>query len=241
VVNGSLGVLLSGAFVYWEVGRYAAPQVPLTLFDERKELFAYTAGLFGGIVLSIPFGLFLTSLAEGSLGLALIGLALLVVGMELGQWVLRRSVYFGSTEARPFYAVGFRAGASAILVLTLAAIYLGGASVDAPGVAVTLLQSGSIVTLQAAGALLAVRLPAPRTGASGGPLSSGLVTGVGFLLLGLGGVYGPLGAGLAAALVLVVSLRIYGRLRGTVLGTVRPPTTRDGPSPPPSAFGRTDR
>ena len=43
-----VGVLLSGAFLYWEVGRYAEPQVPVTLFDERKELFAYTTACSSG-------------------------------------------------------------------------------------------------------------------------------------------------------------------------------------------------
>jgi hypothetical protein len=43
-VGGFIGVLISGAFVYWEVGRYAAPQVPRSRFNEPRALWAYTAG-----------------------------------------------------------------------------------------------------------------------------------------------------------------------------------------------------
>jgi hypothetical protein len=46
------GVLLSAGFIWVEVGRYATPQVPETLFDERREIFAYTAGLFIGVPLA---------------------------------------------------------------------------------------------------------------------------------------------------------------------------------------------
>ena len=40
--------LLAGGFVYWQVGRYAAPQVPVTLFDEKREVYAFVIGLFMG-------------------------------------------------------------------------------------------------------------------------------------------------------------------------------------------------
>ena len=53
-----VGVGLSGGFVWWEVGRFAVPQVPVSLFDERRELIAYTAGLFVGVPLAVAFLLF---------------------------------------------------------------------------------------------------------------------------------------------------------------------------------------
>lgn len=241
-IGGSLGVLLSGGFVYWQVGRYAAPQVPRSLFDERKELIAYIAGLFGGIVLSIPFGLFLTSLVAGPIIWSLAGLFGLVLGLELAQWWLRRSVYFGRTEASPFYAVGFRAGASAILVLTLATLYLGGGSVDAWGLVALLVQSAAIVTLAASGALLSAGVPRPGGGRSGGPLSSGAVIGAGFFFLGFATLFGSLVAAGAAALILAVMGRSFLRLRDPILGAVRPPGAPEpSPTAAPSSFGRTDR
>ncbi|HYK93075.1 MAG TPA: hypothetical protein VEY07_03420 [Thermoplasmata archaeon] len=241
-IGGSIGVVLSGAFVYWEVGRYAAPQVPASLFDERKEVIAYTVGLFLGVVLSIPFGLFLTSLADGPLVWAIVGLAILLAGFELAQRLLLRTQYFGSGQSGPFYAIGFRTGAAAILVLTLTSLYLGTSSVDATGVVALLLESGAIVGLSAAGALMSVAPTTSATGTRGGPLSSLLLTGVGFFLLGLGQLFGPFLGGLAAALILIMSLRIYQRLRESVLGSIRPPGVAPKPEPgTPSPFGRTDR
>ena len=241
-IGGSLGVLLSGAFVYWEIGRYASPQVPRSLFDERKEVFAYTAGLFVGVVLSIPFGLFLTSLLGGPLIWALVGLAILVAGFEVAQRVMLNSRYFGSGASGPFYAVGLRAGASAILVLTLTSLYLGGASVDVPGVSALLLESAAIVSLSVTGGLLSIGIRGPSPPPSGGIFSGVLVTAVGFFFLGLAQLFGALLGGLAAVLILVMTLRMYGRLRGPILGSIPPPG--EGPkaeAPGPTPFGRTDR
>lgn len=242
LLAAAAGIGLSAALIYQEVGRYAAPQVPRSLFDERKLLISYTAGLFVGIALSIPFGLFLTSLTGGSLFVGLAGLAVLVVGMEAAQWLSQRSVYFGSDAARPFYALGIRAGASAILVLTLVSLFLGSAAVDGYGAIAAVCQSASIVGLEGAGALLAVRLAAPATGATGGPLSSGAFTAAGFFFVGFGSLFGPVIGALVALLVLAMSIRTFRRLRAAVLGSVRPPAAPGTePSEATSAFGRTDR
>ena len=89
---------------------HAAPQSPgRARPDERKEMFAYTAGLFAGIPLAAVLLLLLTAFPQGLIGLVAIYLALLVGLTELGQWLLLRSVYFGSDGSGPFYAVGFRA------------------------------------------------------------------------------------------------------------------------------------
>ncbi|HZY91146.1 MAG TPA: hypothetical protein VFG07_00010 [Thermoplasmata archaeon] len=241
-IGGSLGVLLSGAFVYWQVGRYAAPQIPRSLFDEKKEVYAYTVGLFGGIVLSVPFGLFLTSLTTGPILWSIIGLAGLVVGFELGQWLLLRSRYFGQGDSGPFYAVGFRAGVSAILILTLTSLYLGGGAVDPVGVAALLLESGAIVSLCVTGALLSLGTPSRANRRQGGRGSSLLVGAVGFFFLGFAQVFGSVLAALAAALILLMTARVYARLQGPLLGSIPPPgevTRAEAPSPTP--FGRTDR
>jgi hypothetical protein len=242
LIAGSVGVLLTGAFLYWEIGRYAEPQVPRSLFDERKLLIGYTVGLFGGVALSIPLGLFFTSLLGGSLSFALVGLVLLVGGMELAQRLFLGTTYFGHGDAGAFYALAFRAGASAILILTVVSLYLGGPSLDPLGFASTLLLCGAILVLEVAGALLALQLPAPRTGSTGGPLSSGLVTGVGFFLLGVGLIYGPWVTFVVALLVLAIGVRTYGRLRTPILSSVPPPKGPDEETPTtPSPFGRTDR
>src|SRR5208283_3550709 len=66
-LGGLVGVALSGGFVYWEVGRYSTPQVPQTLFDERKEVTGYTVGLFVGVPLAVAYILFVDSMANGAL------------------------------------------------------------------------------------------------------------------------------------------------------------------------------
>lgn len=242
LLAATVGIGMSAALVYREVGRYAAPQVPQSLFDERKLLISYTAGLFVGVALSIPFGLFLTSLTGGSLEVGLVGLAILIAAMEAAQWLAQRSVYFGSDAARPFYALGLRAGASAILILTLVTIFLGSVVIDVYGVVATLCQSAAIVGMEGAGALLAVRLAAPLTGASGGPVAAGAFTAAGFFFLGLGSLFGPVIGALVALLILAMSIRTFRRLRGPVLGSIRPPASAgSGSSDASSPFGRTDR
>ncbi|MGI0155066.1 MAG: hypothetical protein ACREDE_02865, partial [Thermoplasmata archaeon] len=121
-----VGVLLSGGYVYVEIGRFATPQVPETLFEERREVFAYTAGLFVGIPLAIAFLFFLTAMANAALPGALILLATLIAGTEVAQWGLLRAHYWGTGDSGPFYALGFRAGIGGIFALTLVAQYLAG-------------------------------------------------------------------------------------------------------------------
>ncbi|MCI4336591.1 MAG: hypothetical protein L3K17_05270 [Thermoplasmata archaeon] len=242
LIAATVGITMSGTFVYFEIGRYAAPQVPRSLFDERKVLIAYTAGLFVGVALSLPLGLFLTSLYGGSLLVGLIGLAILIAGMEAAQWLALRSVYFGSDAARPFYAIGIRAGASAILVLTLMSLFLGQKTLDVYGLIAALAQSAAVVGLEAAGGVLGVRLSLSGTAPTGGPISSALFTTAGFFFLGFGSLFGPVVGALVAMLILAMSLRTYRRLRGPVLGSIRPPAPPEGTEgPPTSAFGRTDR
>jgi len=99
-----VGVVLSAGFVWYEVGRYAAPQVPVSRFDERKEMIGYTAGLFVGIPFAVALLFLLSSLPLGELGGVAVYLGVLIGGTELAQWLLLRSVYFGSDGSGPFYA-----------------------------------------------------------------------------------------------------------------------------------------
>jgi hypothetical protein len=236
-----VGILLSGGFVYWEVGRFAQPQVPVTLFDERKEMFAYTAGLFVGVPLAVTYELFRLELASGALIGALALLAALVGGTEAAQLLLVRSRFWAG-PARPFYALGFRAAIGGILSLALVAAYLSGpisAGLPAGTVAVS---SVALVALEVAGALLSLRPdPSSRLG-GGGPWSGALVGVVGFFLLGLGPIAGG-GAALAAAVVVLFGAGlVYFRLR-PLLARVAVPASEPPVPPPegPSAYGRTER
>ncbi|MGD0251040.1 MAG: hypothetical protein ABSB97_09195, partial [Thermoplasmata archaeon] len=162
-----VGVLLSGGFVWWEVGRYATPQVPATLFDERRELFAYTAGLFVGVPLAITFVLFFDSMANGALIGALLFLGLLVVGAEVAQWALLRTRFWGPGESGPFYALGYRAAIGGIVALALVSQYFSLSSPTVDGIALVVLESVAVVALEVAGALLSVRAR-PGSGRTGG-------------------------------------------------------------------------
>jgi hypothetical protein len=101
-IGAAVGVILSAGFVYVEVGRYATPQVPVTLFEERREIFAYTAGLFVGIPFAVVYLLYALAMVNGALPGALLFLGLLVGGTELAQWALLRSAYWGRTASSPF-------------------------------------------------------------------------------------------------------------------------------------------
>ncbi|MCI4370221.1 MAG: hypothetical protein L3J81_02700 [Thermoplasmata archaeon] len=239
------GVALSAGFVYWEIGRYAAPQVSESRFDERKEMFAYTAGLFVGIPLAVAFLFFLSA---GTLAAAGIDLFALVAGTELAQWLVLRSIYFGSDGSGAFYALGFRAGIGGILTLAIVAQALGAASVTPTSLGVAFVQSGAIVALEVVGALLSLRTSLPSGGPRGGPLPGGLVSGIGFFLIALGPAFGDVGALAAALAVGVVAALMYRRLARPVLSRIRPPSAvlrsdddEAGAEDRRSGFGRTDR
>lgn len=184
-IGAAVGVLYSAGFVVWEVGRYAAPQVPESRFDERREMIGYTAGLFVGIPLVLPL-LFLVAAFPDFFLLEIIAfLALLVAGGEIAQWLLLRSAYFGRDGAGPFYALGLRAGVGGILVLALVTQYLSGGGITALGVLAVLAIGLAVVALEVVASVLA--LPAPPGGGGarrGGPLSAVPLEALGFFVVG---------------------------------------------------------
>jgi hypothetical protein len=239
-LGGLVGVVLSGGFVYWEVGRYATPQVPATLFDERRELFAYTAGLFVGVPLAVAYLLFATALANGALPGALLFLALLVGGGEAAQVFLLRTRYWGVGESGPFYALGFRAAIGGILALALFAAYLASPTLTAVGLGAAGLDAVAVVALEVSTALLSVRLPPAPGRPSGGPWSGLLLGLVGFFLLGLG----PLGGAvteIGAPLVAILGATLAYQRRRSILGEIPPPNVATPPREAAAvgAYGRT--
>ncbi len=237
-----VGVLLSGAFLYWEVGRYAEPQVPVTLFDERKELFAYTAGLFVGVPLAIAFILFEISMGSGSLISALVFLGLLVGGDEVAQWALLRTKYWGTEPAKPFYALGYRAAIGGIISLAIVSQYLSNPTISVDGTALVLLTSVAVVALQVSGSFLSLPPSEPDERRGGGVVAGALFSAVGFFLLGLGYLGGETTAYVGALVALLGAILVYRRLRPTL---ARVPAPSAGPEPlapeGPLAYGRTER
>ncbi len=235
-----VGVILSAGFVYVEVGGYATPQVPVTLFEERREIFAYTAGLFVGIPFAVAFLLYALAMVNGALPGALLFLLLLVGGTELAQWALLRSRYWGRTGSSPFYALGFRAAIGGIISLAIVAQYLGGPVLVWDGVLLVLLQSVAVVALEVTGALFSLPPGGPEERRGGGPLPAGIFAAVGFFLLGLGPLAGEAGSFGGAGLALLGSLYLYRRLR---LRLALIPAPGVGPKPEPlpesAAYGRT--
>ena len=241
-IGAVVGVLLSGAFLYLEVGRYATPQVPVTLFDERKELFAFTAGLFVGIPLAIAFILFQVSMGSGALVSALVFLALLVGGDEVAQWALLRTKYWGREPARPFYALGYRAAIGGIISLAIVSQYLSNPTISVDGVALVLVESVAVVALQVSGSFLSLPPSIPGDRVGGGVVAGALFGAVGFFLLGLGYLGGE-ATGFGGALVaLLGAVLVYRRLRPAL---ARVPAPSAGPGAPvaegPLTYGRTAR
>jgi hypothetical protein len=236
------GVVLSGGFLYLEVGRFAEPQVPVTLFDERKELFAYTAGLFVGVPLAIAFILFQVSMGSGALLPALVFLALLVGGDEVAQWALLRTKYWGTEPAQPFYALGYRAAIGGIISLAVVSQYLSSPTISVDGTVLVLLTSVAVVALQVAGSFLSLPSTEPGDRPGGSPLAGALFSVVGFFLLGLGSLGGEATAYVGALVALLGAILVYRRLRPSL---ARVPAPSAGPAPPtperPSPYGRTAR
>ena len=228
-LGGLVGVLLSAGFVWWEVGRFAAPQVPVTVFDERKVLAAYTVGLFVGVPLAATFLLLAASLANGALPGAALFLGGIVVGTEIAQFLLVRSRYWGAGTALPFYAVSFRAGVGGILALAVVAAYFGSvSSPSAIGIGTALLMAGALVALEVAGGLLSLVRQGSAVVRRGGPLAGGIFGTVAFFLLGVGPTAGVLGA-VAAPLVILGGAWLTYRGRRGMLAEVPPPAATLGP------------
>jgi hypothetical protein len=246
-VGAFVGVLLSGGFVYVEIGRYATPQVPETLFDERREVFAYTAGLFVGIPLAVAFLFFLDSMANGALPGAAIFLAGLVAGTEVAQWAVLRSHYW-TGPAGSFYALGYRAGIAGIFALAIVGQYLASPPATWDGILFVLIECFAILALEVAGALLSLPPSAVAGRTGGGPVPGAIFAVVGFFILGIGALSGVSTlaneevAYAAAIVALLGGLLVYRRLR-PLLAAVPPPSggTRPPPRTGPLTFGRTDR
>jgi hypothetical protein len=233
-VGAAVGGAVAGAFLYLEVGRYATPQVPVTYFDERREGVSFMAGLFLGIPLAVLFFLFTESLRNGGFVGFVISLVLLVVVLELGQWLVGRSVYFGSDFALPFYSLGLRAGAGALLSILVTADYLAGPGLTVLGILGVIVESIAIVALLEAGGIQSTATgprDARRPGAVGRAVILELV---GFLLLGFGPSAGDLGTLIAGVAIAGGSAGLYLSRRDDVLGQVRPPKKAAGPEGAPT-------
>jgi hypothetical protein len=236
-----VGIVLSAGYLWWEIGRYATPQVPVTIFDERRLLAAYTVGLFVGVPLAAAYLLLVASLANAALPGAALFLTALIVGTEVAQRALVRSVYWGRSAAVPFYAVSFRAGIGAILALAAVADYLGSVAVPSvEGTVTVLLSAVALVGLEVAGSFLSLRRPGSTAPPTGGPVAGGLFGAVAFFLLGLGPTAGAAGA-IGAPLVVLFGAAVVYRGRRRWLAEVPPPA---GAAPLPSAdrplaYGRT--
>ncbi len=149
-VGGVVGIALSAGFVYLEVGRYAAPQVPKSRFDETKELVAYVLGLLAGVPLTFAWLFFAAALLNSALLAAILDVVLLVVGGDIAQTVLLRTKYFGGGSADPFYALGLRAGIGGVLAIGTVSQYFGENFADPLAAALPFLQAIALVLIQVA-------------------------------------------------------------------------------------------
>ncbi len=240
-IGAAVGVLLSAGFVYWQVGRYAAPQVPESRFDERKEMFGYTAGLFVGIPLVVPFLFLLAAIPPFDIGGIALYLALLVAGTALAQWVLLRSAYFGRDGAGPFYALGFRAGIAGILILAYVTQDLSGSKFTGEAIGGVLAISLGVLALETVASVLGLPNRVDRPGRKTGPFTAIPLEAIGFFILGLAAGSGALVAILGGLLITAMSGWLYRSIAPANLGAIAPPRREAAEERSKSAFGRTDQ
>ncbi len=231
------GILLTALFIMWELGHYATPQVKVTRFDERREIFAYTVGLFVGILLAVPFDLYLFWIGAGNLISAFVFLAVVVALTEAAQWGVRRTQFWGAGPSFPFYAVGLRCGIAGLLVTILLTPPLAATTITWDGVATAVLGAGAVLMLMVTSALLSLP-PDPKAGRpGGGPVSGGLILFVGLFLVGFSSFAGEVTGAIASLLALIGATYLYARLR-TTLDRIRPGAAGPGRSALPSRFAR---
>jgi hypothetical protein len=220
-VGGFLGVLLSAGFVYFEIGRFAAPQVPTSRFDESKAITAYAVGLFIGVPLALVWIFLQVAVADGAWVSALVDLVLLVTGAELAQTVLLRTHFFGFTPADPFYALAARAGIAGLLTVATVAEYLTGA-VSPLGLVLVGAQSVALLLIQVTAGLRAL-LPTPTASSVVRQrLASFVLVMALYVLTGSGWFYGELYGLAGTALALGGAGFLYWDARPTVLAPRRP-------------------
>lgn len=239
-IAACVGVVVTAVFIMWEVGHYATPQVAENRFDERREIFAYTVGLFVGILLVLPWIYYLYAFSNGDLLGVLVFLLILTGITELAQWGIRRTRYWGLGPSFPFYALGLRLGIAGLLITGLIADYLLYSPISWDGLTVIGLQSLALMMLEATTALLSLP-PTPGSGRTGGgPFSGAVVLFVGLFLLGFNAFAGELIGAIAAVIAFVGAVYLYLRLR-TILDRIRPPAPPGRPEAAPTRFARTDR
>jgi hypothetical protein len=236
-VGGFLGVVASAGFVYVEVGKFAAPQVPKSLFNESKALAAYIVGLFIGIPLALVWIFFEVSVAGGNALSALIDVVLLVLGGELAQMAILRTHFFGYTSSDPFYALSLRAGIGGLLILGTVAEYLTG-PVTAVGITFAVLQSLALLMIQVTAGVRGL-LPVPTSSTVlRQRLASIFLQLVLYVLAVLGEFYGVYYGLAGAGLAIAGASFLYWDARPTVLA---PPRTRAPKTETTAVPGRYDR
>ena len=236
-VGGFIGIVLSAGFVYFEVGKFAAPQVPKSLFDESKAIVAYIVGLFIGIPLVVVWIFFEFAVAGGAWLSALVDVLLLVAAGEIAQTALLRTHFFGFTSADPFYALSTRAGIGGLLVVGTVAEYMSG-PVTALGLTLAVFQSFALVLIQAAAALRGL-LPVPTaSSALRQRLGSFFLVLVLYVLTVLGQAYGVEYGLAGASLAIAGSVFLYWDARPTVLTPLRRKGAATAAPPGSSRFDR---
>jgi hypothetical protein len=240
-IGASVGVLLSAGFVYWQVGRYAAPQVPESRFDERKEMIAYTAGLFVGIPLVVPFLFLFASIPPFDIGGIALYLTLLVAGTEFAQWWLLRTRYFGRDGSGPFYALGFRSGIAGILILAFVTQYFSGSTFTAEAIGGVLAISLGVLALETVASVLGLPKRVDRPGRQTGPFTAVPLEAIGLFILGLAAGSGATEAIVGGLLIAGMAGWLYRSVAPPNLAAIAPPLAKDAEDRSKTAFGRTDQ
>jgi uncharacterized membrane protein YfcA len=119
-----LAIVPAGILLYVILDRYAAPRVPVSLFNERTLLIAFVVGIPGGLPLAVLFLIYAGSLQQFDLASAIAYLFFFVAVAALSRTIFHRFRIFGGKTGRlrtgPFYALSFGCGIAVTIVLATA-------------------------------------------------------------------------------------------------------------------------
>jgi hypothetical protein len=130
-----IALIPAGLLLFFVLDRYAAPKVPVSIFEEYKVLVALIIGIPAGLPVAIIFEFYANSLVGGDLPSALIWFVMFILVASLGRMILLRFKLFAGNDKRspnsPFYVMAFGCGTAVTILLAEGNYYLG-ANSDIP-------------------------------------------------------------------------------------------------------------
>jgi hypothetical protein len=125
-----IALVPAGLILFLVIDRYAAPKVPVSVFEEFKVLVALIIGIPAGLPITLAFEFYANSLQASTPDLfgALAYLLLFVALANLGRMILLRFRTFSGDDRKskkaPFYVMAFGCGTAVTVLLAEGNTYL---------------------------------------------------------------------------------------------------------------------